>query len=268
LITPAFAPHAPYSLDEARLKQVYAEAEAAGVPMLMHVAEMADEVETFRKTRNQTPVEYLEAIGVLGPRLVAAHAIFVTESDIAILRRRDVGVAHAMVANIKSAKGVAPALSMFKQGVRVGLATDGPMSGNTLDIIGQLGYVAKVHKLDQKNRNVMPAIDVVEMATIGGARALHMEERIGSLEAGKLADLVVIDTDRPAMVPLYDVYSALVYAATPGDVRTTVVHGKVVVEERRVVSVDGAAVRAKMREIGRRVTARVAQGLGSAGGQD
>jgi 5-methylthioadenosine/S-adenosylhomocysteine deaminase len=142
------------------------------------------------------------------------------------------------------------------------------MSGNTLDIIGQLGYVAKVHKLDRKNRNVMPAIDVVEMATIGGARALHMEDRIGSLEAGKLADLVVIDTDRPAMVPLYDVYSALVYAATPGDVRTTVVHGKVVVDERRVVSVDGAAVRAKMREIGRRVTARVAQGLGSAGGQD
>lgn len=268
LVTPAFAPHAPYSLDEARLKQVYAEADAAGVPMLMHVAEMADEVDTFRKTRNQTPVEYLEAIGVLGPRVVAAHCIFVTESDIAILRRRDVGVAHAMVANIKSAKGVAPALSMFQQGVRVGLGTDGPMSGNTLDIIGQLGYVAKVHKLDRKNRNVMPAKDVVEMATIGGARALHMDDRIGSLEAGKLADLVVIDTDRPAMVPLYDVYSALVYAATPGDVRTTIVHGKVVVDERRVVSVDGVAVRAKMREIGRRVTARVAQGLGSAGGQD
>ena len=216
LITPAFAPHAPYSLDAAHLRQVAREADALDVPVLMHVSEMPDEIATFRKEHNQTPVEYLDGLGLLNRRLVAAHCIFVTDSDIALLKARDVGVAHAMVANIKSAKGVAPALKMFKQGVRVGLATDGPMSGNTLDVIGQLGYVAKVHKLETRDRNVMPAIDVVEMATRGGARALHMEDRIGSLEVGKLADVILVDRDNTRMIPFFDVYSALVYAAHPG----------------------------------------------------
>ncbi|MCM3880562.1 MAG: amidohydrolase family protein, partial [Vicinamibacterales bacterium] len=168
---------------------------------------------------------------------------------------------HAMVANIKSAKGVAPALKMFKEGLRVGLATDGPMSGNTLDVIGQLGYVAKLHKLDQHNRNVMPAIDVVEMATRGGARALHMEDKIGSLEAGKLADLIVLEGDATTMVPLYDPYSALVYAASPKDVRSTIVHGRVVMEDRVITTVDVREVKSKMRDIGRKVNAAVAKGI-------
>jgi len=255
LITPALAPHAPYSLDEAHLRLVAREAEALDVPVLIHVAEMADEVATIRRDRHQTPVEYLDDVGLLNRRTLAAHCIFVNQTDIALLRQRDVGVAHAIVANVKSAKGVAPALAMFKLGVRVGLATDGPMSGNTLDVIGQLGYVAKLHKLDRHDRNVMPAIDVVEMATIGGARALHMEDRLGSLEDGKLADLVVLDAEASALVPLYDVYSALVYAASAKDVRSTIVHGRIVMEERRLMTVDAAQVRAKVREIANRFVA-------------
>ncbi len=261
LVTPALAPHAPYSLDAEHLKRVAREAEELDVPVLMHVAEMTDEVETLRKERNQSPVEYLDALGLLNRRMVAAHCIFVSPSDIDLIAARDAGVAHAMVANIKSAKGVAPALDMFRKGVRVGLATDGPMSGNTLDIIGQLGYVAKVHKLNKLDRNVMPAVDVVEMATRGGARALHMEDRIGSLEAGKLADVIVIDRDSPRMVPFFDVYSALVYAATPLDVRTTIVHGRVVMEDRVMRTVDVAGIMAKMRAIGDQITERVAKGL-------
>ena len=262
LITPALAPHAPYSLDEAHLRLVAKEAEALNTPVLIHVAEMTDEVETLRRERHQTPVEYLDEVGLLNRRVVAAHCILVSDTDIQLLKQRDAGVAHAMVANIKSAKGVAPALKMFKEGLRVGLATDGPMSGNTLDVIGQLGYVAKLHKLDQHNRNVMPAIDVVEMATRGGARALHMEDKLGSLEAGKLADLIVhLDGDATTMVPLYDVYSALVYAASPKDVRSTIIHGRVVMEDRVITTVDVSEVKSKMRDIGRRVNAAVAKGI-------
>lgn len=261
LVTPALAPHAPYSLDVERLKRVAREAEELDVPVLMHVAEMTDEVANLRKQRNQSPVEYLDEMGLLNRRLLAAHCIFVSEGDIGLLAARDVGVAHAMVANIKSAKGVSPALDMFKKGVRVGLATDGPMSGNTLDIIGQLGYVAKLHKLEKRDRNVMPAADVVQMATIGGARALHMEDRIGSLEVGKLADLIVIDRESPRMVPFYDVYSALVYAAVPTDVRTSIIHGRVVMQDRVVRTIDVAESRARIRAIGDRINAAVAKGI-------
>jgi cytosine/adenosine deaminase-related metal-dependent hydrolase len=175
------------------------------------------------------------------------------------MKARDIGVAHNMESNIKSAKGVAPAVKMFNQGVRVGLGTDGPMSGNTLDIIGQLGYVAKVQKLANKDRNVMPAIDVVEMATLGGARALHMEDRLGSLEPGKLADLVILDHNATTMTPLYDVYSTLVYAATAQNVRTSIIQGRIVMEDRAIKTVDVAMVQAHMRELSGKISAAVAK---------
>jgi cytosine/adenosine deaminase-related metal-dependent hydrolase len=261
LITPAFAPHAPYTVDAAHLRLIAEASAALDAPVMIHLAEMTEEMTSLRKDHNMTPVEYLDSLGLLNRRLLAAHCIFVTDSDIALLKARDAGVAHAMVANIKSAKGVAPALKMFNDGLRVGLATDGPMSGNTLDIVGQLGYVAKVHKLDRKDRNVMPAAAVVEMATLGGARALHLEDKIGSLEPGKLADLVIVDTDSTAMLPLYDVYSALVYAASPRDIRTTIVHGRILMEDRVVKTLDAPAIKAQMRVLSARINAAIAAGL-------
>jgi cytosine/adenosine deaminase-related metal-dependent hydrolase len=261
LVTAAFAPHAPYTVDATHLREIARLSATHDVPVLIHLAEMTDEVATLRKEHNQTPVEYLDALGLLNRRLVAAHCIFVNSSDIALLKARDVGVAHAMVANIKSAKGVAPALQMYREGVRVGLATDGPMSGNTLDLIGQLGYVAKVHKLDRKDRNVMPAVDVVDLATRGGARALQRERDLGSLEAGKLADVILVDTDATHLIPLYDPYAALVYAAGPRDVRTTIIHGRVVMEDRKLLTVDVAEVRAHMRALATKINAAIARGL-------
>ena len=261
LITPALAPHAPYSLDAEHLRLVAKASAELNLPILMHVAEMTDEISTLRRERNQTPVEYLDSLGLLTPRLVAAHCIFVTDSDIALLKARDVGIAHNMVANIKSAKGVAPGLKMHDDGLRIGLGTDGPMSGNTLDLIGQLGYVAKLHKLDRKDRNVMPALKVVEMATLGGARALHREKDLGSLEPGKLADLIILDHNSTALVPLYDVYSTLVYAASPRDVRTTVIHGRVVMEDRKILTLNSQEVREKMRSIARRINTAIAAGI-------
>jgi 5-methylthioadenosine/S-adenosylhomocysteine deaminase len=261
LVTPAFAPHAPYTVDAEHLRIIQKEADAQDAPILMHVAEMPYEVTDIRKDFDKTPIEYLDSIGLLTKRLVAAHCIFNTDSDIALLKARNVGVAHNMVSNIKSAKGVAPAWTMFKQGVRVGLGTDGPMSGNTLDIIGQLGYVAKVQKLSNHDRNIMPAVDVVEMGTIGGARALHMEDRIGSLETGKLADLIVLDRNATTMTPFYDVYSTLVYAASAHDVRTTIVQGRVIMQDRKIETVEVADVREHMRSLSRNISAAVAQGI-------
>ncbi len=261
LITSALAPHAPYSLDADHLQQIARESEALNLPVLIHLAEMTDEVATLRKERNQTPVEYLDALGLLNRRLIAAHCIFVTDADLALLKARDVGIAHNMVANIKSAKGVAPALKMFNDGLRVGLGTDGPMSGNTLDIIGQLGYVAKVHKLDRKDRNVMPALNVVDMATRGGARALHREADLGSLEPGKLADVILLNREATHLIPFYDAYSTLVYAAGPNDVRTSIIHGRVVMEDRKILTFDVAEVRRQIRRLAEQINARVAQGL-------
>lgn len=261
LITPAIAPHAPYTVDREHLLKVAALSTELDLPVLMHVAEMTEEMTSLRKDYNMTPIEYLDSVGLLNRRLIAAHCIFVTDADIALLQARDAGIAHNMVANIKSAKGVAPVLKMFNQGLRVGLGTDGPMSGNTLDIIGQLGYVAKLHKLDQKDRNVMPAVNVVEMATLGGARALHREHELGSLAPGKLADVIIIDKDATHMIPLYDPYSALVYAASPQDVRTTIIHGRVVMEDRRITTVDVAEVKAQLRAIAARINAALAKGL-------
>jgi cytosine/adenosine deaminase-related metal-dependent hydrolase len=138
---------------------------------------------------------------------------------------------------------------MFDQGLRIGLGSDGPMSGNTLDIIGQLGYVAKVQKLATKDRNVMPAVKVVEMATMGGARALHLEHQIGSVEPGKFADLILLSREATTMIPFYDVYSTLVYAASPRDVRTTIVAGRILMRDRRIQTVDVAEVRAHMQRM-------------------
>jgi cytosine/adenosine deaminase-related metal-dependent hydrolase len=261
LVMPAFAPHAPYTVDAEHLRTIQKEADTLDAPILMHVAEMPYEVTDIKKQFNKTPIEYLDSIGLLTRRLLAAHCIFASDSDIQLLKARDVGVAHNMVSNIKSAKGVAPAWTMFQQGVRVGLGTDGPMSGNTLDIIGQLGYVAKVQKLANHDRNIMPSVEVVEMATVGGARALHMENRIGSLETGKLADLIVLDRNSTTWTPFYDVYSTLVYAASAHDVRTTIVHGRVIMEDRHIKTVDVADVREHMRNLSRKIAAAVAQGI-------
>jgi 5-methylthioadenosine/S-adenosylhomocysteine deaminase len=247
LITPAFAPHAPYTVDAGHLRFVQQEADRLNVPILMHVAEMPDEVPA------QSSIQYLDSLGLLTPRLLAAHCIFATDSDIALLKAHGVGVAHNMESNIKSAKGVAPVWKMWKQGVRVGLGSDGPMSGNTLDLIGQLGYVAKVQKLANHDRNIMPALDVVDMATMGGARALHMEDKIGSLETGKLADLIVLDHNATTLTPFYDVYSTLVYAASAANVRTTIIAGRIVMQDRKINTLDLAEVQEHMRSISRRI---------------
>ena len=243
LVMPALAPHAPDTLRTATLEAVRVLSESADAPVLIHLCETEAELATIRGRSGLTPVGYLHSLGLLGPHLVGAHCIHADESDIDLLAGAGAGVAHNMVANVKAAKGVAPVPAMLAAGVPVGLGTDGPMSGNTLDVIGQLGYVAKLHKLTAGDRTAMPARLVVEMATIGGARALGLDDRIGSLEPGKRADVVLIDATGAHMTPLYDPYAALVYAATPADVRTVLVDGCIIVENRRLLTADAEAIK-------------------------
>ena len=238
LVTPALAPHAPYTMDSAHLKEVAEAARELGVPVLVHLSETTAEIERIEKEHGMSPPEYLDSVGLLTDQLIAAHCIFVDQDDIALLAQRGVGVGHNIVSNIKAGKGVAPVLKMLEAGLDVGLGTDGPMSGNTLDVMSLLGYTAKLHKLANLDRRVMKAKTVVEMATIRGARAINMGDEIGSLEVGKLADLLIVGTKSPHMIPMYDVYSALVFAAKAEDIHTVVIHGRVVVKDREVQTVD------------------------------
>lgn len=232
----ALGPHAPYSLSEAELRRVADAARDGDLAVLMHLAETADEQDTIRRDHGMTPVAYAQAVGLLDARLTAAHCIHVDDDDMARLADSGAGVSHNPVSNAKAGKGVAPVLSMAARGIPVGLGTDGAMSGNTLDVVGLMGATAKIQKLAAGDRRVAPAVDVVAMATIDGARALHMADDVGSLEVGKWADVAVVDTGATHMRPVYDPYAALVYAARASDVRTTVVGGDVVMHEGRVRS--------------------------------
>lgn len=259
LVVPALAPHAPYTMDREHLKLVADAARELGVPVLVHLSETQAEVDRIEREFQMSPVEYLDAVGLLSDKLVAAHCIFVDDADIELLRARRVGVSHNIVSNIKAGKGVAPVLEMLKAGLDVGLGTDGPMSGNTLDMMGLLGYTAKLHKLANLDRRVMPAKDVVEMATIGGARAINMQDRIGSLEVGKLADLIIVDTDSVNMIPMYDVYSALVYAANSHDIHTVIIHGRQVVRNRQVLTVDVEKVKRDVLELTHQIAEKASE---------
>ena len=243
-ITPAFAPHGPYTNSTETLQTIAKLSIQYDVPVMMHLAESDREREVIAKrSGGLSPIKYMESIGALNSNFLAAHVIDANDEDIAILKKHDVGVAHNMSANIKSAKGVAPALKMFNDGLRIGLGTDGPMSGNTLSTIDEFNQVAKIHKLVNKDRAAMPPINVIEMATIGAARALHMEDKIGSLEVGKLADIIVIDTKAPNMIPVYNPYSALVYSAYATNVKHSVVDGKLLMENRNILTVNEKTVR-------------------------
>ncbi|ENM5832626.1 amidohydrolase [Vibrio metoecus] len=243
-ITPAFAPHAPYTNTTETLQKIAKLSLEKQVPVLIHLAESDREQEKIAERSNGlSPVQYMHDIGALNANLVGAHMILIDDKDIELVKKSDMGVAHNMSANTKSAKGVSPALKMYDQNVRIGLGTDGPMSGNTLSTIDEFNQVAKVHKLVNHDRAAMPPLKVIDMATMGAARALHMEDKIGSLEVGKLADIIVIDTKAPNMVPIYNPYSALVYSANSGNVRHAVIDGKLVMQDRAINTVNEEQIR-------------------------
>jgi 5-methylthioadenosine/S-adenosylhomocysteine deaminase len=255
LITPALAPHAMYTLDARTLTDIRALADREGVPVLIHLAETADEAKTSRERHQQSPTQYLESLGFWGPRTLAAHAVWLSDDDIQTLRRRGVGVSHNPESNMKLASGTAKVVEMRAAGIPVGLGTDGAASNNDLDMFEAMRVAAFLAKHATGDPRAMPARTAIEIATIEGARALGMAETIGSLEPGKRADVIIVSMASARQTPLYDPLSHLVYTTRGDDVRTTIVNGRVLMRDRTVLTLDepaiiaaAAAYAAKVRE--------------------
>jgi 5-methylthioadenosine/S-adenosylhomocysteine deaminase len=259
LIHAAPAPHSIYTCSRKTLQDAAALARKYQAPILIHVAEMKKELDDSRQQNGTTPVQYLEKIGVLGPDVVAAHCIFVDEADRKILADRKVGCVHNPSSNMMLASGVSPVPEMRVAGVAVGLGTDGPAgSNNDLDLMEEIDLAAKLAKITKMDPLALNAKAVVEMATIDGARALHMEKEIGSLERGKKADLILIGLDAPNAVPMYDVYAQIAYALKASDVETVVIGGRMVMRDRKLLTVDERAAVAKAREYKAKIEASLA----------
>jgi 5-methylthioadenosine/S-adenosylhomocysteine deaminase len=255
LITPAVAPHSIYTCPETLLKDAAALAQRAQAPLLIHVAEAPFEIEKSRREHGLTTVQYLARIGLLGPNVLGAHCIWLDQADVQTLAHFDVGCSYNPSSNMKTAAGLMQAVELLSAGVAVGIGTDGAASNNNQDMFEEMDLAAKEQKFARMDPKALSAAQVVEMATITGARALHLERQIGSLEVGKKADLIVVDTSAAHATPMYDVYSAIVYALKSSDVRTTVVGGKVVMEDRRMLTLDEPAILARAAEYAKQINA-------------
>jgi len=249
LITAAVAPHAIYTCPEQLLKDAAALAQSHHSPLLIHMAEAPFENEQSRRDHGLTTVQYLARIGLLGPNVLGAHCIWLDQADIETLRHFGVGCSYNPSSNMKTAAGLMPAQELLAAGVAVGLGTDGAASNNNQDMFEEMDVAAKQQKFARMDARALPAMQVVEMATITGARALHLERQIGSLEVGKKADLIIVDTAAPHATPMYNVYSAIVYALKSSDVRTTVVGGKALMEDGHMLTLDEPAILAKAAQI-------------------
>ena len=249
LIVPAVAPHAIYTNSDETLQACRALANRHGAPLVIHLSETRRENEECFARRKATPTQALDALGVFNGRTVAAHAVWVDESDLAILKARGVGLAHCPSSNMKLASGVAPVTRMLALDLAVGLGPDGPAgSNNDFNMFEEMDLAAKLQKVFTGDPRNLPAGAAVEMATIRGARALGMEKEIGSLEPGKRADLISIRLDRPNAVPLYNVYSQMVYALKGSDVEDVMVNGKLLVKGGEALTLNAAQIEAKARE--------------------
>jgi 5-methylthioadenosine/S-adenosylhomocysteine deaminase len=249
LIIPAPAPHAVYTNSDETLRAARDLANRYQVPLLIHVSETRKENEDLRAKRGTTPVRLLDLLGVLNGRTLAAHGVWVDGQDIRTLKERGTGVAHCPSSNMMLASGVAPVIDYLQAGVALGLGTDGPAgSNNDFNMFEEMDLAAKLQKVTKSDPTALRAEQAVEMATIGGARAVGLEDQIGSIEAGKRADLIFVRTDTAHATPMYDIYSQLVYALKGSDVRHAIVNGRVVVRNRQVLTLKAAEVLAKAAE--------------------
>lgn len=261
LIHAAVAPHAIYTNSEESLRGSAALARKYGAPILIHLSETKKENDDSLAQRGMTPTAYLEKIGLLGPDVLAAHCVWVDAQDMAILAKHNVGCAHNPSSNMKLGSGAAPVVEMIAAGVRVGLGTDGPAGGNNdLNLMEEMDLAAKLQKVRKRDPQALPAIQALEMATINGARALHLEKEIGSLEAGKKADLILLRTDAPHAVPMYNLYSQIVYALKASDVETVVIGGRIVMQNRRLLTLNEAEILARARRYAEKVKESLAAG--------
>jgi 5-methylthioadenosine/S-adenosylhomocysteine deaminase len=246
LIVPAVAPHSVYTVPEDILKASRQLANRYEAPLLIHLSETKKENEDLLAKRNMTPTRLLESLGVLNGRTLGAHGIWLDDADLEILQRNRTGLAHCPTSNTKLASGIARVFDILTRGMNMGLGTDGFAGSNDgADLMQEMGLAAKLQKVTRMNPEILPAWQVLEMATIIGARALGMEKQIGSLEVGKLADLIAVSLSGPNAVPMYNPYSLLVYSLKATDVSDVMVNGRQIVLSRRMLTLDRTKVMAK-----------------------
>jgi 5-methylthioadenosine/S-adenosylhomocysteine deaminase len=258
LITPSIAPHAPYSNTEETLQKSRDIALEYGLPLMIHIAETKREQDDSMEEYGKTVVPWIKDVGVLDAKIIAAHCVHIDDHEMRMLRKHDASVAHCPSANLKLASGIAPITQMLDLGLNVAIGTDGPASNNDLDMFEEMRLAALLAKVTPINPISLPARQALEMATRNGAKALGMEDQIGSLDVGKYADVIVVDSQTMHNSPQFDfnpqaVYSQLVYAVKGSDVRDTIVHGKVLMRERQLLTVDENKVRDEARAYAERV---------------
>jgi len=249
LIVPAVAPHALYSNSDETLKASRALANRFDAPLIIHLSETKKENDDEMAKRGTSPTKTLDSLGLWNGRSLAAHAVWVDEADMAILKSHHVGIAHCPSSNMKLASGVAPVTRMLALDLAVGLGPDGPAgSNNDLNLFEEMDLAAKLQKVTTLSPQVLPATAALEMATIRGAHALGMEKEIGSLEPGKRADIIMVRIDRPNAQPLYDAVSQMVYALKASDVRDVMVNGKPVARDAKILTLNEQQILAKAAE--------------------
>jgi 5-methylthioadenosine/S-adenosylhomocysteine deaminase len=256
LIRPTLFPHTVYTCSPELLKRCRQIADRYGVPLIIHLSETQSEIEEVYKKYGKRPVDHLENLGLFASPLIACHCVWLTPEEMDLLARRKVRVVHNLESNLKLASGVAPVPELLSRGVVVGLGTDGCASNNNLDLFQEMDFVAKVHKAHRLDPTVMPAQAVLEMATLGGARVLGMEREIGSLEVGKKADVIILDLNKPHLQPVYNIISHLVYSATGADVRDVIIDGKVIMENRKLLTLDEEEILGRAKEWGERISTK------------
>ncbi len=251
LISPSIFCHSPYTCSAKTLKK--AKAAAKGLLFQIHTAETKSEWDQIQSEHKTSPVKYLDRIGVIDQNTLLVHGIWIDNNDIEIIAKRHAKVAHNPESNMKLASGIAPVPDFLEAGITVGLGTDGCASNNNLDLFQEMNVAAKLHKVNTLDPTIMDARTVLKMATIEGAKAIGLDKKIGSLEIGKLADLIVIDTNSPHLVPMYDPVSHIVYTIRGSDVRDVVIGGKMIIRNKKLLTIDHAGVMKRASRLGKAI---------------
>ena len=242
LITPSLAPHSVYTLDAKTLSATSALAKTLNIPIQIHLAETQSEISQAMERHKMRPVALLESLNFWAPITIGAHGVWITDDEIAVLKKRNIGVSHNPESNMKLSSGTAPVMKYRKADVSLGLGTDGAASNNDLDMFEAMRQVAFQQKLATMVPTAITAAEAIEMATIGGARVLGQQDKIGSLEAGKLADVIIVSLAKPRQQPVFDPIAQIVYTSRGDDVETTIVNGKILMRDRKLTTLDEASV--------------------------
>jgi len=253
LITPSIADHSAYACSPETLKKSKERAEKHGVPLQIHLSETGWEVGEILSRYGKRPVAHLDALGFLSENLIAAHCVWLEPGEIEMLAKRKTAVSHCIESNLKLASGIAPVPQMLRAGVCLSFGTDGAASNNDLNILSEMSTAAKVHKAMAGDPTALSAKQAVLMATRWGAEALGLGRITGSIEEGKAADIVIADLNRPHLIPLYDIYSHMVYSMNSSDIATVLVNGEVLLEDRKLIAADEADILARAVEWGRKI---------------